>query len=384
VKQKLVKKIYGLVSDKQFAQVIHYFVIILLVVIAGAVAIWMTEQGHETNNIKGFFDALWWSLVTITTVGYGDLYPVTFWGRIIGIVFILLGFILFSVFTAVVASSLIDKKIKERKGLYTIKARNHIVICGWNNSSVKILEFLSRESSDSTIVLVNELGEDKISALVNTYPAIQIKYVRGDFTNQEVLIKANIFEAQHVIMMYDESNPNITPSDERTIIAAHNLTSHSFEGNVSLQLKEEKYLQNIDHSKIKNVIIFDDVGGAILANSTLHPDIPDFLQDVLRFKDGIGFREISIPTEFLGQKYGDLRTFLYEKKGLISLGIVTINPQVSIENILSDDSSAIDRFIKKQFERSKKSFGKDESASQIKLKPQDDYCIQDNDYAIVL
>lgn len=77
-------------------------------------------------------------------------------------------------------------------------------------------------------------------------------------------------------MMYDESNPNITPSDERTIIAAHNLTSHSFEGNVSLQLKEEKYLQNIDHSKIKNVIIFDDVGGAILANSTLHPDIPDF------------------------------------------------------------------------------------------------------------
>jgi voltage-gated potassium channel len=371
--------------DRQLAEGTKYFVIIVLVIIAGAIAILMTEAGHgDGSNIKNFFDALWWSLVTITTVGYGDLYPVTFWGRIIGIIFILLGFVLFSIFTAVVASSLIDRKIKERKGLYTIKTRNHIVICGWNSSSVKILEFLTRESPDQTIVLVNELGEDKISALINTYPAIMIKYIRGDFTNLEVLNKANVFEAQHVILMYDESNPHIPPSDERTIIAAHNLTNNAVEGNVSVQLREEKYLQNIDRSKIKNVVIFDEVGGSILANSTLHPDVPDFIQEVLRFKNGVGFREIAIPPEFVGREFSELRSWLLEKKKLIVLGVVSVNPHVSIENILSGDSSAIDRFIKKQFERSKKTFGSDEASSHIKIKPEDTYVVQDNDYAIVL
>ena len=46
------------------------------------------EHQKTGGDIKNFFDAIWWSLVTITTVGYGDLVPKTFWGRIIGIVFI--------------------------------------------------------------------------------------------------------------------------------------------------------------------------------------------------------------------------------------------------------------------------------------------------------
>ena len=86
---------------------------IILVILFGAVAILQVEPGH--GNISNFFDAIWWSLVTITTVGYGDLYPETFWGRIIGIVFIFMGFIIFSTFTAFIASNFIDKKTKEFK-----------------------------------------------------------------------------------------------------------------------------------------------------------------------------------------------------------------------------------------------------------------------------
>lgn len=56
------------------------------------------------SNIKNAGDALWWGIVTITTVGYGDKFPVTTGGRIVGVILIITGVGLFGTFTAYVAS----------------------------------------------------------------------------------------------------------------------------------------------------------------------------------------------------------------------------------------------------------------------------------------
>ena len=150
-------------QHKDLIQLSKKIWVIILVIFLGAVAILQVEPGH--GNISNFFDAIWWSLVTITTVGYGDLYPQTFWGRIIGIVFIFMGFIIFSTFTAFIASNFIDKKIKERKGLGKVKLKNHFLICGWNNSSRKIIDFLDKNQDRNlpAIVLINELDESEIN-----------------------------------------------------------------------------------------------------------------------------------------------------------------------------------------------------------------------------
>jgi len=64
----------------------------------------VTVETAEHSNIKTAGDALWWSLATVTTVGYGDLYPVTSLGRIIAVLLMLGGVGLFGSFTALVAS----------------------------------------------------------------------------------------------------------------------------------------------------------------------------------------------------------------------------------------------------------------------------------------
>ena len=51
--------------------------------------LYSVEVGHEGANINNLSDTYWYSLVTLTTVGYGDFFPVTFWGRFIGMVFVL-------------------------------------------------------------------------------------------------------------------------------------------------------------------------------------------------------------------------------------------------------------------------------------------------------
>ena len=380
------KRSKALKRNRKIELLLKNILIIFLVILIGAIGVLLVEYHAADKNIKDFFDAVWWSLVTITTVGYGDFYPVSFWGRIIGIIFILLGFIAFSTFTAFIASNFIDKKIKESKGLSNIKEKNHIMICGWNNSANKILDFIMKMNPKDIpiVVLVNELEEGVISSLQNNYPDIELKFIKGDFTNQEILLKGNVKEAKHIILLYDESKPNTPPSDERTIIAAHNINYLKLKGRINLQLKEKKYLPSIQREKIQNVVIFDDVGGNLLANTILNPSVPDFIQEALKFNKGKGFHEVGIPEEFINKTFLELSQYLREKKNFILLGIVSIRPKFSIEKVLSDDTSSIDRFIKTQFELSGKKFKVEDEKSHIKIKPDNDYIIQDTDKAIVL
>ncbi|WP_417617252.1 ion transporter [Oceanisphaera sp.] len=88
--------------------------LILLVVLGGsAIAILMTEAGHEGSNIVTAEDAIWWALVTISTVGYGDYYPVSTAGRIISAVVIFTGVSIFAGISGLVASTLLTPKAEE-------------------------------------------------------------------------------------------------------------------------------------------------------------------------------------------------------------------------------------------------------------------------------
>lgn len=81
-----------------------------LVIYTASIAVLEAEQGSQDATITSFSDALWWSLVTVTTVGFGDEYPVTAQGRLVGSVLIFVGIGLFSTFTALIASWVLDDK----------------------------------------------------------------------------------------------------------------------------------------------------------------------------------------------------------------------------------------------------------------------------------
>ncbi|MEJ1179569.1 MULTISPECIES: potassium channel family protein [unclassified Pseudarthrobacter] len=80
----------------------------VLVTYVGAVAILDAERGAEGSNINNFGDALWWAAVSITTVGYGDHFPVTLVGRLVAVGLLLGGIALLGVITAAVASWLVE------------------------------------------------------------------------------------------------------------------------------------------------------------------------------------------------------------------------------------------------------------------------------------
>jgi voltage-gated potassium channel len=76
--------------------------------ISSAVAFTIAEDVGDQRRIQSFFDALWWSAATITTVGYGDIYPVTAAGRVIAVFTMVVGISTLAVVTARIAQFLIS------------------------------------------------------------------------------------------------------------------------------------------------------------------------------------------------------------------------------------------------------------------------------------
>jgi voltage-gated potassium channel len=80
----------------------------VLLVYAGALAELQTERGAVGSHINTFGDAIWWAITTITTVGYGDTYPVTSTGRFIAIMMMIGGISLVGSITATIASWIVQ------------------------------------------------------------------------------------------------------------------------------------------------------------------------------------------------------------------------------------------------------------------------------------
>jgi voltage-gated potassium channel len=85
------------------------FMVLVVVEVAGA-SIFAAEMGAPNANIVNAGDAIWWGLVTITTVGYGDEYPVTSAGRVIGSFLLIAGIALFSVLTGFIANAFLTPR----------------------------------------------------------------------------------------------------------------------------------------------------------------------------------------------------------------------------------------------------------------------------------
>ncbi|MEU5208928.1 ion channel [Streptomyces sp. NPDC020742] len=78
--------------------------VMVVVLLGGAALVVVAESGARNANITSYPKALWWSFETATTVGYGDFYPVTLWGRIIAVLLMLSAITAFGVITAALAT----------------------------------------------------------------------------------------------------------------------------------------------------------------------------------------------------------------------------------------------------------------------------------------
>ncbi|MBC8044298.1 MAG: NAD-binding protein [Rhizobacter sp.] len=357
--------------------------IVLVIVVLSSLSVFFFEHGFN-KLYESPIDALWWSFVTITTTGYGDKYPITLGGRLVAVAVMFAGIILLSIISGTVSSTLVARKIREGQGLQEITLKRHILLCGWSSTAETILLTLRESALDTPdIVLINDLAEEQISNLIYRFKDLNLKFVRGSFTDEEVLARANARDAFAAIVLPDTSGTQQGKADERTLLATLALKSLNPKIKLFAHVLEQASAAPIRRANADGLVTTDQHIGFMLANHVLSPGVPDVIDDLTSYKHGAEIRRIPIPPDFIGSRFIDLFVQLRaDKKGLL-IGVITEETSLGVADILGSDSdSYLDAFIRQRFTESGKKISKEKTA--INLNPADDYEIQAKDFAIVI
>ena len=356
-------------------------------IILSSIGVRYFEHGASNSNIDSVWDGIWWAVVTVATVGYGDRFPVSVGGRIVGLAVMFFGVGMMSLFTATIASIFVERKIKEGRGLETVKVKDHGVICGWNQHTEEVLTGLTLYGSygDTPIVLINELSVDEMESLRMKYSKYNLKFLRGDYVREDVLIRANIARARFAVIMADVSGGHSRErTDERTTLTA--LTIKYVAPNVKTiaELLDGENRQHLKRANVDEIIVRGEHIGSLLATAVKSPGLPRLISGMLSLGGTNKFWRIEIPKPFVGKSFRDLSAYFREKQQTILIGFLKEKKAMRLEDVLSDNSSVIDTFIRDKIRESKKDFFYEKDEAKIIVNPPDDYEIGPDDFAVVL
>ncbi len=164
----------------------------LLALIAGMILLGAVVLARVEG--LGMRDALYFVVVTVTTVGYGDIVPKTGLGKLVSTVIILVGVFCFLAATAVASSYLVEQGISRSLGITRMRwMRGHVVIYRYNELAEQVIQEL--RSYGVPFVVVDE-REDAIKRMRE----LGLPFIAGDAGEREILLKANIQRAKGVIL----------------------------------------------------------------------------------------------------------------------------------------------------------------------------------------
>ena len=125
----------------------------VLVIGISGIGIYLIESPHEDAEITNLLDAFWWVTATVTTVGYGDVVPVTELGRIIGIALMFVGITIIATFISAFGAMLIGSRLKKHE---TVEDSTKSMII----KKIKEIENLEKNEVELLISMVKDLHDE--------------------------------------------------------------------------------------------------------------------------------------------------------------------------------------------------------------------------------
>ncbi|AFY56252.1 K+ transport system, NAD-binding component [Rivularia sp. PCC 7116] len=272
---------------------IRPLIIIVVIVVISSLSLSLVEP-----NLS-LFDSFWWAVVTLTTVGYGDVTPKTFPGRFIAFVDMLVGIGVLTLLTATVASILVERKISKDLGMHSYSFEEHIILCEWNYRAEIVHKELRLElkTEKTPIVLIADIPRKPIKDK-------NLFFVKGEVCD-ETLHQANLLKAKTVIILGDD-NLDYKQRDAKVILSTLTVESINKEAYTITELINEKNIETCKRANADEIIVSSKLSSNLISSAAINHGISKVISDIVTYEYGSQIFKIPVPESEIGNLFIDV------------------------------------------------------------------------------
>lgn len=197
-------KIFGEILASKRVELYTLSLFLAFIVFISSTAIYLFENEASGGQVRNLFDGVYWSLVTISTVGYGDITPQTTGGRVITMALILTSIGILSIFTSIFVSAFNDKMQQlSQNRIYAEleKFRNFVIICGYGRVGEEVSLQLQKDRQNFIII-----ERDQHVASLAKQQGILV--IHGDASSDKTLLAAGINRRASAIICTTDNDVN--------------------------------------------------------------------------------------------------------------------------------------------------------------------------------
>lgn len=244
--------------------------------------IYSLNEGQACQKVS-LGDALWWGIVTLSTVGYGDIIPHTLVGRISGASLMVFQIGFLGYLLSVILGAVTDVRLKALTGALGTDMKDHVVVCGFTlvgKSAVRELLASGQRvavvcEAQEQVALVREIDhEDKLFACF------------GSVNSEETLSKANVGEAHAVILC--------TEDDTTNLIGSLLVRSLWPKVRVVVSVRRPELRRTLKTAGITYVASPDDMGGRLCSSAAFRPEVASAVEDLTTATYGADIQEYQV------------------------------------------------------------------------------------------
>ena len=260
------------------------FGLLLMSTIVGGLSIYLVEV-QANPKIASIADGIWWAIVTLTTVGFGDITPVTPLGRVVGGTLMVAGMFTLALFAGIVGNTLLNVVLSIREEQVRMSGYyDHVVICGYDGRTQMLLDAIAEEIDLDTRQVV-------IFAPKSRPPEVppHFAWIQGDPTKESELDKVRLSHAHTAIVVGTRDLPP-SHADARTILTIFTTRSY-LEAHPSAEERARPLYvvaeildsENVDHARTAGadeVIETTRLGFSLLAHTITQPGTATLLSRI--------------------------------------------------------------------------------------------------------
>ncbi|ARW08066.1 potassium channel family protein [Bacillus atrophaeus] len=216
--------------------------IILVLILLFGQTIYLLEPKQFTS----VFEGIWWAVITVSTVGYGDYVPQTPLGQIVGMLLVLSGASFVTAYFATLASAAFSKQHRYVEGKVKFKGRDHVIIIGWNEKSNHLLRELQLAAPSKTVVLIDDSLKEG--------PLIEnVHFIRGHAADDDTLKKANIASADTVMVTADQ-HKNEAEADMLSVLTLLSVKGLNPSVYCIVEILTDRYVTNAERAGANKIL----------------------------------------------------------------------------------------------------------------------------------